>query len=938
MRLLRSSIRHVTAAGSLPFGRQSKAIKIGLWLLLTVLLLPASTFAARQPTGQSGGIGPGGGGAAGPQVTGSDFVMRGPALAGDPGDVKEGSLASDLKLPAGKTEATFTSNVTKAPMDFTDVGPHWWADTPDGTSVLVELRTSKDGTVWGDWQEADLEDILSPEDSPTETFASLISVDQSVRTNRYIQSRVTLQSAKAGVSPVFHELTYTFINAGVTAVPPRPQVQALGNPGDPAKPALVSREAWGAPEGESSPTWAPKYRRVTHIVIHHTATPNTDGDFAARVRAVWYFHAHTRGWGDIGYNYVVDPNGVIYEGRAGGDDVEAGHAYPFNTGTMGIGMLGNFMKVAPSAAAQAALVDLISWKANQRGIDPLAVEPIKGYTDCGTTITYNRPTIAGHRDYRGTACGKAFNTSTCPGDVLYNMLPQIRAAVVTEQPALRAVFLKHDTPGNLQPGGSVNVHLNVRNSGSLTWQKDGQGSVSIGYRWLTPDGQALPSGPNEAKVAVSRDVPFADAITMTVKLSVPKNPGHYALIWDMYRDGQGWFADQGSHPLRVDVVVGNGIGDTIPPTSEVLPLPMYTSNQQIAVRWAGKDDAKGSGLVSYDIQYRLIPQGTWTDWKMGTADTQATLEGQDGYTYGFRSRARDSAGNVEAWRDDPDAYTTVDTTPPTLKMDTPRNGEHVKPGPLLVRGRTEPGTFVAVNDQRADEANGVFTSTVDASGRDFVIHVTAADAAGNLAQVELTVQAAPRYTDVPMDNPNFLAIEYLSDQGVVSGYGDGTFRPDQPITRAQLLKTLATALHWGLITPQEARFTDVVTGTWMYPYVETAAARGVMDGYSDGTFKPNNSLTKGQTVKTLVKAAGWKLVYPSSGPFLDIPPRSELFPYVETAFVHRTVSPDAEGYFRPSEVTSRGQVAQMVYGLLVDMMENTPPNPGDDQGTDTSPR
>src|SRR6185436_19858792 len=114
-------------------------------------------------------------------------------------------------------------------------------------------------------------------------------------------------------------------------------------------------------------------------------------------------------------------------------------------------------------------------------------------------------------------------------------------------------------------------------------------------------------------------------------------------------------------------------------------------------------------------------------------------------------------------------------------VDTPRNGDYVEPGDLLVRGRTEPGTFVAVNDQRAEEANGVFTSTIEASGRDFVIHITAADAAGNLAQVEITVQAASRYTDVQLDNPAFVAVEYLSDQGVVSGYGDGTFRPDQSI-------------------------------------------------------------------------------------------------------------------------------------------------------------
>lgn len=929
MRLSRPSIRPGRESGDLTRRATAHISGVIAFLLLLALgLMPMGAFASRQPTGQ----GTGQDGSA-PLVTGADYTLHAPQFSGDLNDTKEKSLGDNLRLPTRKNEATFTSNPTKAPIDFSDIGPRWWADTPDGTSILVEMRTSKDGTVWTSWEAADVEDILSPDDSPTATYASLINVDQQDRTHRYVQSRVTLATGKPGLSPTFHELSYTFINAGITPRPPQPQAMIMGNPSDAPKPAMVARTAWGAPEGESSPGWAPHFRRVTHMVIHHTATTNSDGDYAARVRAVWYFHSHTRGWGDIGYNYVIDPNGVIYEGRAGGDDVEAGHAYPFNSGTMGIGMLGNFERVAPSAAAQAALVDLLSWKANQRGIDPLGIEPIKGYTNCNTVITYVRPTIAGHRDYRGSACGRAFNDSTCPGDKLYSMLAQIRAAVVTNQPALRAVFTDHDTPGNLNPGTATSVHISVRNSGSLTWLKSGQGSVSLGYRWQTPDGKQVAGGSKDGKFAIPREVPFAAAITMTVKLNVPAQPGHYALVWDMYRDGEGWFADGGSsRPLRVDVVVGKGAGDTIPPTSEVLPLPVYSNNPQVAVRWTGKDDPKGSGLASYDIQYRIVPQGAWTDWKSATSDTQATFDGQDGYTYGFRSRARDAAGNVETWRDEPDAYTTIDTTPPPLRVDTPNNGAHVEPGKLLVRGRTEPGAFVAVNDQRADEVNGVFTSTVDASGRDFAIHVTAADPAGNLAQMEIVVQAAPRYNDVPMDHPAFLAIEYLSDQGVVSGYGDGSFKPDAPMTRAQVAKTLATALHWGLIKPEEGRFSDVLTGTWMYPYVETAAARKVMEGYSDGTFRPNNPMTKGAAVKCLVIAAGWKPAYPSASHFLDVSPRNSLFPYIESAFIHGAIYPDSEGNFYPSATATRGDISLMVYGLLTNLMAQTPPNPGDDQG------
>lgn len=826
-------------------------------------------------------------------------------------------LGSDLTLPAGQHRETFTSGVVEAPIDFTDVAPHWWADVPEQTYVLVEVRTSRDGQTWADWEPADLEDIIMPMDAVTQTYASTISVPQAERTHRFVQSRVTLSTNYLNRTPVFHELTYTFIDAGVTANPPKPQgatVQSLA--ADVPKPRVVPRQDWGAPNADSSPRWKPKFRRVTHIVIHHTATPNNDTDWAARVRAIWYYHANTRGWGDIGYNYLVDPNGVIYEGRFGGDDVEGGHTYPFNTGSMGIGMIGNFMTVAPSASAQSALIDLISWKATQRGIDPHGSGPLTGYTNCGGVMTYTRPNIAGHRDYKGNTCGRDFNSSTCPGDKLWDMLPQIRDSIVAEQPPLRATFTQHDTPGNLTPGSNLNVKLTVRNSGSLTWPAQGQGAVSVGYRWLGADGKPLKGAP-EARTPLTRNVPFADTLVITAKLSVPPLNGKYALIWDMYQEGVGWFSDQGtSAPLRVDVVLGRSPGDKLAPTSSVLPIPIYSNNPEFLVRWAGQDEPNGSGLASYDIQQRIAPNGTWTDWQSATAQTQAVFEGQDGYTYEFRSRARDAAGNVEAWPDKAQAYTTVDMRPPPLIIDSPQHGAHVQPGPLQVVGKTEPGAFVAVNDTRAQEANGVFTATVQAEGRDFIIHVTASDAAGNVSRQEVVVQAASRFSDVPLTDPASEAVEALSDRGIITGYSDGSFKPDAEVTRAQFAKFMAVVMRWALIKPPEPRFSDVPADSALFSYVETATARGSMRGYTDGTFKPNEGVLRAEAVQNWVRAAGWKPDYEGSGIFLDVPAGYPGAIYIETAFAHGIIAPDDEGNFRPTDTITRAELSQMVYEYL----------------------
>jgi hypothetical protein len=897
------------------YGRAPRSLLVLLILLTTsipfraVAAPPEALLASRQPPEATTSLLP--------TVHGSEFTLAAAAFQaeGQKGTARDKTLSGSITVPSGRSELTLDADPTRAPFDFTDIVPRWWADTPDGTSVEVYLRTSRDGVMWGEWQGADPEDTIMPTDAVTETFGGLVSVPQSERTHRYVQSRLILHASPTGLSPVFRELTYSFIDAGVTPNPPRPQVMIQGTPSEIPKPLMVSRLDWGSPQGESSPKWTPKYKRVTHIIIHHTATTNADGDWAARVRAIWFYHANTRKWGDIGYNYIIDPNGVIYEGRAGGDDVEAGHAYPFNSGTMGIGMLGNFMNTEPTAAAQAALIDLISWKASQRGIDPHATAPIAGYTNCDGRVVYDRPTIAGHRDYRGEACGRKFNTSTCPGDVLWAMLPRIRDAVVSEQPPLRANFVQHNTPGNIEPGGSQDVRLSVRNSGSLKWTGAGQGAVSIGYRWLTPENQPVKGLEDGVRMAVNRDVGFADTLETTVKVNAPTVPGHYALVWDMYRDGEGWFSDSGSAPLRVDVVVGRNLGDKTPPTSEVLPLPVYSNNPELPLRWAGEDDPGGAGVASFDIQYRIAPNGQWTDWRSATAETTGTFDAQDGFTYEFRSRARDAAGNVEEWPQQADTYTNVDTRPPPLIIEDPEQGDHFMPGEVTVHGRTEPGTFVAVNDQRAVEAGGVFTSTVQATGRDFSIHVSAADSAGNISRLEVLIQAAPRYSDVNMSMPAFKAIEYLGDRGIISGYSDGSFRPGAAVTRAQMAKLLVQTMQWGIISPPEGRFTDVPSDGWAFPYIETAAARGAVWGYLDGTFEPNGPVSRSDALRMVLATAG-KRPIEASQLFTSLPADHWALTCELSSGERPPRERDDTLTYCGESPAARGDVAMLVYDLL----------------------
>ena len=94
------------------------------------------------------------------------------------------------------------------------------------------------------------------------------------------------------------------------------------------------------------------------------------------------------------------------------------------------------------------------------------------------------------------------------------------------------------------------------------------------------------------------------------------------------------------------------------------------------------------------------------------------------------------------------------------------------------------------------------------------------------------------FANVPAGSWSSDYIDYLVAQGAISGYSDGTFRPYDNVTRAQFAKVLVAAMGWAIDAPQTQSFSDVSAGYWAYGYIETAVSHGVVSGYSDGTFKP----------------------------------------------------------------------------------------------------
>ncbi len=198
------------------------------------------------------------------------------------------------------------------------------------------------------------------------------------------------------------------------------------------QPAIVTRRDWGA--SDCPPRSAPDYGVVEAAFIHHTVNANdyTREEAPSIVLAICRFHRNSNGWNDIGYNFVVDKFGTIYEGRAGGVDqpVVGAQAQGYNAQSTGIANLGDFTSVRQTSAALGAIARLIRWKLPLHGIPTFGSTTLisaggaSNRYAAGTHVRVRR--ISGHRDVDATSC---------PGDALYAQLPALRGLVGNIGPA-----------------------------------------------------------------------------------------------------------------------------------------------------------------------------------------------------------------------------------------------------------------------------------------------------------------------------------------------------------------------------------------------------------------------------------------------------------------------------------------------------------------------
>jgi flagellar hook assembly protein FlgD len=296
-----------------------------------------------------------------------------------------------------------------APIEFTMVGTHW-----QGGGEVWFRTASEDGTR-SPWRSARPEEDDLPDATSEEGNASS---GWNVGNPWWTGASTSIEYRVSG--------SVTRLRTFYISSEPEPADATLSAAGAaatlrPEQPPIIRRPGWGADETivRAPPSFADS---LELSVVHHTAGTNSysASQSAAIVRGIQRYHVLSNGWNDIGYNYLVDKYGRIYEGRGGGliQNVVGAHAQGFNTGSVGVAVLGTYGSSRISTAARNALQRLLAWRLDAGHVDPVSLLNFTSYGNdrfpAGRVVRLRA--VSGHRDTGYTSC---------PGNALYGQLGTI---------------------------------------------------------------------------------------------------------------------------------------------------------------------------------------------------------------------------------------------------------------------------------------------------------------------------------------------------------------------------------------------------------------------------------------------------------------------------------------------------------------------------------
>jgi len=367
-----------------------------------------------------------------------------------------------------------------------------------------------------------------------------------------------------------------------------------------SSPQIVMRSQWEADEKivRAKPLIA---KTLKLAIVHHTVSINnyTRAQAPAIVRGIEQYHVQGNGWNDIGYNFLIDRYGTIYEGRAGGitQNVIGAHSEGFNTGTVGISLIGNFQNAKPTAAMQTALVRLLAWRLDVAHIDPLSTV---AYTSggnpkfkAGKVVTLRA--ISGHRDTYFTEC---------PGNGVYALLPAIAKRVAaTGLPKIYGPTVAGVLGGPIRFQARLSAAsawtVTVANSKGTTVAHGSGSGTLVDWTWNAPAKKASYSWTISAPNALSATGTIGKA---TAPPPPPPPPAAFALT---------------NVSVSPAVVTPAADGTFMPPTvAFTLSAPAHVTTQVLDaggnVVAAPFDQQLPAGAASFTFDPTGLPDGRYT--------------------------------------------------------------------------------------------------------------------------------------------------------------------------------------------------------------------------------------------------------------------------------------------------------------------------------------
>ena len=402
-------------------------------------------------------------------------------------------------------------NLAATTTQFDMVGLHWQG------AGTVQFRTCSLAGRWSAWQRADPE----AEDLPNLGTAEARAAQGWHVGNPYWTG--PSDRIEYRLHGKVQRLRAYFVRSPEVRIPLR-RISMTGSP------PLIGREAWGANEAirRAPPSYA---TALQFALVHHTAGTNsyTASQSAAIVRGIEVYHVKGNGWNDIGYNFLVDKYGQVFEGRYGGIDkpVIGAHAEGFNTGSVGVAVLGTYGASAPPAVARTALANLLAWRLDIAHVDPKSTLTwvSGGNARFASGVPVFIRAVSGHRDTGFT---------TCPGAALYAQLDAIaRQAQSAGLPKLYAPSVRGAIGGPIRFRARLSeplpwtvtvadalgtvVATGTGTSQDVDWTWDATTAVPGSYSWTIGAGDNLrPASGTIGAKPVSLAITSAIALPRTI--------------------------------------------------------------------------------------------------------------------------------------------------------------------------------------------------------------------------------------------------------------------------------------------------------------------------------------------------------------------------------------------------------------------------------------